>query len=548
MTGETPAVEKAERSVFKGASQYEKRVVVSSVQTLMQDARREPFGRDQFGLVVVDEAHHWVSPGFEKVLRHFSGAKIVGMTATVDRTDEVSLGKIFDRAPYYYDVSDAVRDGWLCPIKQQYVVVDELDWSRVRLDSGGDLSAEDLDRVIGEEETLHKIVAPIVQMAGDRQTIVFCPRVRTAEEVAKLIPRYTDGGAVAVSGKTPKDERHRAVDQFRYGEIQFVSNAMVFTEGFDAPSTACIAVCRPTRSRLLYSQMVGRGLRGGHRWSVPGKSDCLVIDLVGASLQHKLVTGVDLLGGRYDEVVVEAARDYCREKAESDAPADVLEELRRAYAVADELRREQRLKVIAEAKVKRKTVDPFDVIGAGLLPEVPAWWADDRPATEEQTEWLKDRGVQTEGAMTQRQAEQMREILKGRQRDGLCSYKMARRLKPFGFDPFMTYSQGRAVMKWLSTRAGGWAMQNSDHGRRAHGLKIGRMKRYAECDWLPQWFVGKNVACRIRKNGTDEWRPWTTRFEQWFDRAAHADGQSVVFATGGWQLAVDRELAEDLKA
>src|SRR5690606_31292482 len=125
-----------------------------------------------------------------------------------------------------------------------------------------DLQAGDLERAMRVEGVLHQIASPLATEAGTRPTIVFCPTVAVADELARILAAYVGAEKVAsINGNTPRELRARILDDYRAGKIQFVTNCAVLTEGFDAPSTSCIAMCRPTKSRALYTQCVGRGTR-----------------------------------------------------------------------------------------------------------------------------------------------------------------------------------------------------------------------------------------------------------------------------------------------
>lgn len=223
-TGEPAAIEKGERSIARQPSMAGRAVVVASIQTMLRENRREQFAPDAHGLCIIDECHHAVAESYQTVLGYFQPAKVLGITATCDRTDEVPLSQFFDNVAYYYELIDGIRDGWLAPVKQQYVRLDDLDWSEVRKTGSGDLSAEDLEAVIGQEEAIHKIVAPVVPMIGDRQTLVFTPTVRVAQLVAEILPRYTDRGVRWVSGGTKDEERRAIVEAFRRREFQTLVN------------------------------------------------------------------------------------------------------------------------------------------------------------------------------------------------------------------------------------------------------------------------------------------------------------------------------------
>lgn len=266
-------------------------VVIGSVATLhAKRLRRWP--ANAFSTIVIDEAHHSTSAGYLGILSHFSGAKVLGLTATPDRSDGVGMRNVFDTCAFKIGILDGIRGGFLTPIIGRKIICADLDLSKVRT-TAGDLSAGDLEDAMQIEGVLHQIAAPLVAEAGTRQTIAFCPTVAIAEELARVLSGYVGADRVAsISGKTERTQRAAILDGYKSGRIQYVTNCMVLTEGFDAPATSCIAMCRPTKSRSLYTQAVGRGLRLS-----PGKVDCLLLDFIAKNSDPDLVGPIDVLAG-----------------------------------------------------------------------------------------------------------------------------------------------------------------------------------------------------------------------------------------------------------
>lgn len=533
-TGEPPAIEKGEFRARRGAKQAGRAVIVSSMQTMMQEARRGQFDRDAFGLILLDEAHHAPAPGWQKVIDYFQG-KLLGCTATCDRTDEVPLGKVFDTVAFHYELTDAVRDGWLAPIRQQYVRLDHLDWSRVRA-TQTDLSAEDLDAVIMQEEALHSICVPIAECCQGRQTLVFMPSVTSTRAVAEVLPRYVRGEVAWISGATPEEERRVIISRYKSGQTQYLVSCDVLREGFDAPATSAIVIARPTQSRLVYAQLVGRGMRGGPRCPVEGKDDLLVLDLVGNSMTHKLVTCADLLGGQWDSVVTDEANRIMQEPGR-EVPEDVMATLLSAASKSDELRSEQRRQIIAEAQLKRKTIDPF-VIFANLenMPEtnLPSWWSN-TPADAQQCDKLKSLAIPSKG-LTQNQAQQIINEATRRSRTGQASYKQARQLRSRGFDPTMSGPEASDVMSYLADREGGFSFVGPEDGpRRAKAKKRGQGIKYSELRF--QYTISAGVECRARRVG-GEFKPHVTKSVSQF-KAVQKRGDGVtVFRYWEFELEV----------
>jgi superfamily II DNA or RNA helicase len=309
--------------VMAGRNETQGHVISASVQTLVSPLRRSQI-RD-VGLVVIDEAHHAMADSYLSVLQHFgcmdsSGARALGVTATMARGDDRALGDVWQDVVYVKDTAELIAEGFLVRPVGIRVRVEDLDLSRVRK-VAGDFSGKGLGDAIEDSLAPKKIVEAMREHAADRQTILFAPLVHTAEVIRDEL---REGGFTAevVSAKTPRDERRRLLQAYRDGQLQVLCNAMVFTEGTDLPMTSCIVVARPTMSAPLFVQMVGRGLR---LW--PGKSDCVVLDVVGATGRHRLAAPVELWGEEgvaFDDVkpdweqVADEAADQIEEQAQLD--------------------------------------------------------------------------------------------------------------------------------------------------------------------------------------------------------------------------------------
>lgn len=277
--------------VMAGRNETQGHVISASVQTLASPLRRSQL-RD-VGLVVIDEAHHACADSYLAVLRHFGcydgGAAALGFTATMKRGDMRALGDVWQDVVYVKDTAELIAEGYLVRPIGVRVRVEDLDLRKVRR-VAGDYTASGLGREIEGSLAPKKIVEAMREHAADRQTILFAPLVHTAEVIRDAL---REGGFTAevVSAKTPRDERRRLLDAYRDGRIQVLCNAMVFTEGTDLPMTSCIVIARPTNNNALFVQMVGRGLR-----LFPGKTDCVVLDVVGATGRHRLAAPVELWG------------------------------------------------------------------------------------------------------------------------------------------------------------------------------------------------------------------------------------------------------------
>ncbi|MVO87902.1 DEAD/DEAH box helicase [Streptomyces sp. p1417] len=262
-------------------------VIVASVQTLAVPRRREAI-RD-VGLIIVDECHHAAARSYMDVLAHFGawdGTPVAGFTATMTRTDG-GLAEVWQDVVFRLDILDMISDGYLCDVRGKAITVDTLDLNKVRT-RGGDLVDGQLGKALEESGALDAIAKAYVDHASERPGVVFTPTVATAQAAAESL-RTVGITAAPVWGDMAKEGRRDTLARYQAGEIQVLTNAMLLTEGFDAPHTSCVVVARPTKSPGLYVQMVGRGLR-----PAPGKTDALLLDVMGAASRHKLASMVDL--------------------------------------------------------------------------------------------------------------------------------------------------------------------------------------------------------------------------------------------------------------
>lgn len=462
--------QKADASMF-----HSEAVIVASVQSLVSgkknDRRMKKFRPQDFGLLIVDEAHHGVASTYREVMDHFkqnTELKILFLTATPDRGDAKALGMVCESVAFKYDIAEAVEDGYLVPIEQQMVRINSLDFSQVRT-TAGDLNGGDLAAVMEDEKNLQGMVGAAIQIIGNRSTIAFTASVRHAEMCCDIFNRHRLGMAAWICGKTMDDERSKILKQFKNGEVQVIANVGIATEGFDAPTTECIVVGRPTKSRALYTQMIGRGTR-----ALPGvldgmhsaferreaiaeskKGSCLVLDFVGNSGKHKLMTTADILGGKYDEETRDLA---VADVGVSTAPVRMADALRNAQAKIHERIEQQKreeaarkAKLIAKVKFTMRNVSPFDVLQ--ITPRQDSVFDKGRPLSEKQKDILRKLGVNPDD-MAQAAARQLLQKHFERREKGLCTIKMAMVLAKHGYPPEeakkFTFDHARKLLDQLA--------------------------------------------------------------------------------------------------
>jgi len=272
-------------------------VVVASVQTIRSFARVSQI--KNVGLIVIDEAHHASADSYRFVLNHF-GAMVaecpaVGFSATLARSDAGDLSEVWQRVVCQRDILDLIPE-YLCDVRGKLVTVDGLSLGEVSVNRG-DLATGSLTDALLTAEAQNFVVRAYFEHAADRPTIVFTPTVLATNLFAEAFE--VAGVRVGrIWGAMPSEDRALTLKRFNEGDIDVIVNCMVLTEGFDEPRASCAIIARPTRSPALYVQMVGRVLR-----KFPGKTDALVLDVVGASLDHKLATLADLTSKRIKEIL-----------------------------------------------------------------------------------------------------------------------------------------------------------------------------------------------------------------------------------------------------
>lgn len=290
-SGTHPGVERAEHR----AAPMD-RVVVASVPTLAANGARRLAAIDpgRFGLIIVDEAHHGTATSYLKVWQHFGllndqkhktaspTTRLIGLTATPGRGDNVGLDNVFDGIVYQYKLLDAIRDGYLAPI-HAYTYRTGTDLSAVKV-RRGDYSEKELAEACNTEDRNAEIVAAWRQFANGKRTLVFAVDVAHSRALADA---FNAAGirADSVDGSMDSVTRAMKLDAIRTGTIDVLVNVAIASEGTDIPQIECVLMARPTKSPTLYAQQLGRGTRlapGAHDITESialGKDRCIVIDV-----------------------------------------------------------------------------------------------------------------------------------------------------------------------------------------------------------------------------------------------------------------------------
>ena len=440
------------------------RIVVASVQSLNSKRkgryRFDKFDPNEFGLIMIDEAHRATSPTYRRAINHFlegnSDCKLLGVTATPDRLDGVGLGHVFETVACDLNIRWGIENGWLVPVKQKFVQVDGLDFSSIKTKKNevgeSDLDKKQLSELLESESMLHEIATPIVELTGSEPTIVFTASVSQAVRLCEIINRHKPGSAMTIDGSMPPmhPERQRLIEAFKAGEYQYFVNCNIATEGFDCREVSFIAMARPTKSRSLYTQCVGRATRFLTQTGIDEAEDstpddrkrmiaesskphCTVLDFVGQAGRHSLICAGDVLAGDNDPPeIVEEARQISKKP---DFDGTVLEAMELAREEARKREAARRAAVTAKAHYKTVDVETWS----------PSSWVP--PRTIKGFEGVREPSVKMKAALKRfgfstsevdqmnfQQAKAMMSKCIDRMNKKLCSIKQRKLLSKFGVD------------------------------------------------------------------------------------------------------------------
>ena len=401
-------------------------VVVASVQTLMRQKRLDRFHPDEFDVVITDEAHHALAASYGRIFARFPGAKMLGVTATPDRGDKRNLGKVFDSIAYSYGLRTAVSEGHLARIRALTVPL--------RIDMGKlDTKAGDYDEhQVGDalEPYLAGIADEVANRARDRKALAFLPLRVTSRRFRDLLAargidaRHVDGES---------EDREEVKAWLASPGPKVCCNAMLFTEGFDEPSIDCVIPLRVTKSRSLYTQMVGRGTR-----LFPGKSDLLLLDFLWQTEAHDLCHPCHLVASR-EETMAQMTEIQETQAAAGVEQMDLLDLEQMANDEEARKRHEALAKALKEQERKKsRLVDPLMLgvmIGdADLMDYEPIMKWEAAPASPAQLKALERFGVAAETVKCKGHASKLMGKMIERSRMGLATVGKLRIIAKYGYE------------------------------------------------------------------------------------------------------------------
>lgn len=439
-TGLGCAVEKAEETCM--GSWF--RVVVGSVQTMMREKRLGRFPEDYFQTIIIDEAHHCISDSYQKVLNHFSSAKILGVTATPDRGDMRNLGSYFESLSYEYTLPKAIKEGYLSPIKALTIPL-KIDMTGVGVQAG-DFKASDISTAL--DPYLQGIAQEMEKYCKDKKTVVFLPLVKTSQKFRDLLNAHGFRAAEVNGGS---QDRSEVLEAFDRGEYNVLCNSMLLTEGWDCPSVDCVVVLRPTKVRSLYCQMVGRGTRLS-----PGKDHLLLLDFLWHTERHELCHPASLIC--QDEEVAKKMTEHIEQAG---CPVDIEEAEKTAAEDVVAQREEALAKQLEEMKRrKKKLVDPLQfemsIQAEDLSGYVPAFGWEMGPPSEKQKATLEKLGILPDQIENAGKAAKILDRLDKRKEEGLTTPKQIRFLEGRGFQHVGTWQFETARKLIDRIAANGW--------------------------------------------------------------------------------------------
>lgn len=440
-TGLGCAMEKAEESCKDSWF----RIVVGSVQTMMREKRLSQFTADYFNTIIIDEAHHCISDSYQRVLRHFQDAHVLGVTATPDRGDMRNLGSYFETLAYEYTLPKAIKEGYLTPIKALTIPL-KIDMSGVAVQAG-DFKASDISTAL--DPYLKGIAEEMQKYCKDKKTVVFLPLVKTSQKFRDLLNEY---GFCAAEVNGDSQDRAEILKDFEEGKYNVLCNSMLLTEGWDCPSVDCVVVLRPTKVRSLYCQMVGRGTRLS-----PGKDHLLLLDFLWHTERHELCHPASLICEN-EEVAQKMTENL---EKEAGMPVDIEEAEKTASEDVVAQREEALAKQLAEMKRrKKKLVDPLQfemsIQAEDLSGYVPSFGWEMGPPSDKQKNALEKLGIMPDQIDNAGKAAKILDRLDKRKREGLTTPKQIRFLEGKGFQHVGTWQFEKAKNLIDRIAANGW--------------------------------------------------------------------------------------------
>lgn len=368
--------------IIKGpVFEIDKRIIVASVQTLTN--RLDRIDPSTFDFVAIDELHHYASPSYLRVARHFKPKLLTGWTATPKRLDGLSLTNIVDKMVFQYNIRDGINDGYLAPI-EAYQIRTQSDLSHVKR-TAGDFNQKELSEEVDTELRNTLAAAKYKQYAKGKQAIAFCVDMDHAYHVRDKFREEGISAETVVSDTNRCPNRAELFAGFANKEYDVLTNVNIATEGYDYNDIGCILMLRPTQSETLYTQCIGRGtrLKSIEFINRVGNDKCILLDFVDNTGKLSLINAYELEKNMEIEDRVFLPEEY-------------------------------KLKLIEEREKKKRmhvfTYGQDSGVDILSLPKFSVWESEQmlEPATDKQLKWLKDIGIWVPGVeYTKKQASEL---------------------------------------------------------------------------------------------------------------------------------------------
>jgi superfamily II DNA or RNA helicase len=497
----TAADNNPQQNLFGSNSKYP--VIVATVQTLVSgtagNSRMSRHNPREFSKLIIDECHHSTAQSYRNIVNYYTQhnpeIKILGVTATPDRADEEALGQIFQSVAMDYEISDAVKNGWLVDIEQIFIPVSGLDFSHIKT-TAGDLNQGQLAAVMEAERHVQGVVQPtletmynlpqhelskydpgqwgeVIRSIGNkpRRTLIFTVSVRQSELMAEIFNRVIPGMANWVCGKTPKDQRREMLARYDANQFPVMVNCNCLTEGYDSPGVEIVVQAKPTKSRTAYAQQIGRATRplagvvdgpltaADRKAAIAAspKKVCTVLDFVGNSGKHKLMSVADILGGKCSDDVVERAIKRAMKLGRPVNMTDALEDADNDIRMEIEARKKaeaaRKQRLVAKSNYSSKFINPFNALDISPSQDRVRAWDQGRQLSMKQKELLAKQGCDPN--MPYHQGKHVLNEIFRRFDGNLCSVKQANILKRYGYETKnLTRKNASEILNKLA--ANGW--------------------------------------------------------------------------------------------
>ncbi|HBM16072.1 MAG TPA: hypothetical protein DD381_07005 [Lentisphaeria bacterium] len=388
-------------------------VTVCSIQTLSRDEILLTMPVDKYRHIIIDECHHCTAETFQSILKHFRNYKLIGFTATLERTSKhEGFAEIFDSICYEYSIDKGIAEGFLCPIKTEIVELPKV------------IKANATTKELAETNLYP--IADHLQNFADRRALVFMPTIALSMKFAEVL-QDANINARHVDGNSP--DREEIISDFKANKFNFLLSKNLLLEGFDVPDVNLLVLLRPTDSRIIYAQSVGRGLR-----IAPGKTECLVLDYMGLTMQHEL---------------------YKQPLLESPVEKETREAVEREKAVRDDYNRFLNSLLTERNPEGKALYDPYQL--KELFPQLEEF---SKPKsalqypTDKQVKALVGFRVKPCWSISKISASYLLDILFKRIKEELCTVAQAMALKRIGIkEPFnIKFTQVDSIIKQRTYR------------------------------------------------------------------------------------------------